>query len=138
MQTANFPWRIWLGGFVTAAVLFWVSGYGVFERLGMAQTLPDVVGQRQPDESRKMVGGQDIRFGLSVPKDGAAVVTRWKNFNAYFVGNDGTTRDLGFKLRHQFSGVAIPPDGMAIIQDIQGNYYAISDSGEVASLNIPR
>jgi len=138
MQTTNFPWRIWLGGFVTAAVIFWVSGLGVFERSGMAQQSPESTGQRQPDESRKIVGGQDTRLGLSVPKDGAAVVTRWKNFNAYFVGSDGTTRDLGFKLRHQFSGVAIPSEGMAIIQDIQGNYYAVSDSGAVASLNIPR
>ncbi len=85
-------------------------------------------------ESDVMLGAGDARFGTVIEPGGAAVVANWRNYHAMFISSDGATRDLGIRLRHPHAALSIAPKGLAVIEDMQGDYYAITADAHIQPL----
>ncbi|MCC6681089.1 MAG: hypothetical protein IT445_09325 [Phycisphaeraceae bacterium] len=123
-----------------ATMVLAAMGLGLW--LGRTSLTPQASAQAGSDLSKVeavqegdvMLGAGDVRFGVAIEPDGAAVVSNSRNYHAIFVTSDGQARDLGIRLRHPHAAAAIPPNGIAVIEDMQGDYFAISATGRIQPL----
>jgi len=77
------------------------------------------------------LGEGDVRFGVMLEPGGGAVIANWRNHQAVYLDDQGRARELGIRLRHRHTGLSIPPKGIIVIEDQQGDYYAITWDGKL-------
>lgn len=86
---------------------------------------------RVEQEPGVLLGDGDVRFGVVVEPGGGALVANWQNYKAVHIDDQGRASELGIRVRHPHTGISIPPDGFVLIEDLQGDYYALTADGHL-------
>jgi hypothetical protein len=86
--------------------------------------------------SGALLGPGDTRFGVSIEPGGGAVIANWQNREAVFVDDSGSLTPLDIRLKHQHTGVSVPPEGMVVLEDSRGRYYAINSEPQLRQLEV--